>query len=72
MNNPNPRSARDQYLYNLSHSDETIEDLLSSGANIDDLIEAGVLDDEDGLTLEPEPRQSEASTPLDPNLVEEF
>jgi hypothetical protein len=72
MNNPNPRSARDQYLYNLSHSDETIEDLLSSGANIDDLIEAGVLDDDDDLLPESEPQAPDDLIRLDPRHFPDF
>jgi hypothetical protein len=72
MNNPNPRSARDQYLCNLSHSDETIEELLSSGADIDDLIEAGVLDDDNDLFPEPESQFPESTIPLDPSHFPDF
>ncbi len=45
MTTPNPRTHRPDYLTYLHNSDETIEELLSGGADIDDLIETGVLDD---------------------------
>lgn len=54
MNYPNPRIDRERYLSSLQESDETVEELLSSGADIDDLIEAGIIDDELGSELEPE------------------
>jgi hypothetical protein len=55
MNAPNPRLDREGYLSSLRESDESIEDLLSSGADIDDLLEAGLIDDQDSeLFSEPE------------------
>jgi len=47
MNYPNPRIDRERYISSLRESDETVEELLSSGADIDDLIEAGIVDDEE-------------------------
>jgi hypothetical protein len=41
MNAPNPHLDRKGYLSDLRDSDETLEELLSSGADLDDLIEAG-------------------------------
>lgn len=38
-------TRHEQYLFDLSNSDDDVESLLSSGADVDDLIEAGVLDD---------------------------
>jgi hypothetical protein len=46
MNASNPHLDREQYLSNLHDSDETLEELLSSGADLDDLIEAGVVEEE--------------------------
>ena len=55
MNYPNPRIDRERYISSLRESDETVEELLSSGADIDDLIEAGIVDDEESdFELEPE------------------
>lgn len=54
MNYPNPRIDRERYISSLRESDETVEELLSSGADIDDLIEAGIIDDELDSELEPE------------------
>jgi len=55
MNYPNPRIDREQYISSLRESDETVEELLSSGADIDDLIEAGIVNDEElDSELEPE------------------
>ena len=63
MNYPNPRVDREQYIFSLRESDETVEELLSSGADIDDLIEAGIIDDEElDSELEPE-SPPEAITP---------
>jgi hypothetical protein len=57
MNDPSPCFDRAQYLSSLRDSDETIEELLSSGADIDDLIEADMFEDE----LEEEPESSPLS-----------
>ena len=54
MNYPNPRIVRERYISSLRESDETVEELLSSGADIDDLIEAGIVDEELDSELEPE------------------
>jgi len=54
MNYPNPRIDRERYISSLRESDETVEELLSSGADIDDLIEAGIVDEELDSELEPE------------------
>lgn len=63
MNYPNPRIDRERYISSLRESDETVEELLSSGADIDDLIEAGIVDDEElDSELEPE-SPSEAIAP---------
>ena len=67
MNYPNPRIDRERYVSSLRESDETVEELLSSGADIDDLIEAGIVDDEElDSELEPEsPPEAIDPLPLD-------
>jgi hypothetical protein len=66
MNYPNPRIDRERYISSLRESDETVEELLSSGADIDDLIEAGIIDDELDSELKPEsPPEAIAPLPLD-------
>jgi hypothetical protein len=55
MNYPSPRFDRTQYLSSLRDSDETIEELLSGGADIDDLIEVDVFEDEPEEAPEAEP-----------------
>jgi hypothetical protein len=71
MNTPNPHIDYDRYISFIRHSDESVEDLLSSGADIDDLIVAGILDDDDDSP----PEESEVPTDInsfDPEQSEEF
>jgi hypothetical protein len=65
MNTPNPHIDYDRYISFIRHSDESIEELLSGGADIDDLIVAGIIDDGDELSEEPEP-----ALPLNPDLFD--
>jgi hypothetical protein len=55
MNYPSPRFDRSQYLSGIRDSDETIEELLSGGADIDDLIEVDVFENEPEEPTEAEP-----------------
>jgi hypothetical protein len=67
MNVSNPRLDRDGYLSSLRDSDETLEELLSSGADIDDLVEAGVVEEE--IDFQPRPKSPpRRSTPLPSNI----
>jgi hypothetical protein len=67
MNVSNPRLDREGYLSNLRDSDETLEELLSSGADIDDLVEAGVVEEE--IDFQPRPKSpTRKSTPLPSNV----
>jgi hypothetical protein len=70
MSYPSPRFDRSQYLSSLRDSDETIEELLASGADIDDLIEADVFEEEP--EEEPEtnllPRSKMSSTDVDTDV----
>jgi hypothetical protein len=43
---PEPPVGRDAYLYELSSSDLSVEELLASGADVGDLVSAGVLYDD--------------------------
>jgi hypothetical protein len=68
MNDPSPRFDRTQYLSSLRASDETIEELLSSGADIDDLIEADMFEDEPEEEPETNPLPRSRMSPPDVNM----
>jgi hypothetical protein len=67
MNHPNPRTHRAEYLSSLRESDESLDDLLSSGADIDDLIEAGIVDgDEKDDDPDAQPETGSSPVPIAP------
>jgi hypothetical protein len=72
MNTPNPRIDYDRYLSYLRHSDETVEELLSGGADVDDLIAAGILEADDETLNAAEPDLPIDFSQFDPSLMPDF
>jgi hypothetical protein len=72
MNTPNPRIDYDRYLSYLRHSDETVEELLSGGADVDDLIAAGILEADDKTLSAAELDFSIDFSQIDPTLLSDF
>ena len=65
MTTPDDPSDREIYL---ATSDETVEELLSGGADIDELIAAGVLDDDEPASQED---KEEEEIKLEPSTLTE-